>query len=497
VKASQMAIPFLHDRPLVIDLFAGGGGASLGVEWALGYGPDVAINHDPIAVAVHAANHPRTHHRCESVFASAPKDVCRGRRVGMLWASPDCTHHSHARGGKPRDSGKRSLADAVLDWAREVRPDVILAENVREFADWGPLGEDGKPDPLRKGDDFRAWVAGFEALGYRWEMREIRAHDFGAPTSRNRLYIIFRCDGGEIVWPSPTHGPSLSPYRTAAECIDFSIPCPSIFLTKDEARDLGLTCKRPLVEATMARIGRGVWTEVINAAGPFVVDGAARTMVQTGYGERPGQAPRTLDIHAPMGTVVGCGVKQAVVATFLAKHYSDRPTGGWAGSAPLDKSFGTITARDHHALVTSNLLVLRNNADGRPLAEQMPTIAAQGNHIGEVRAFLIKYYGTGVAASLRESIDTVTSRDTFGLVMVDGWPYFIADIGMRMLIARELFRGQSFPDSYIIDILINGLPISKEAQVRLAGNSVCPVVARALVAANCNALIDRHALEAA
>ncbi len=480
----QMRIPFLHDRPLIVDLFAGLGGASLGFEEALGISPDVAINHWPPAVAVHAANHPRTHHRCESVYVSKPRDVCRGRRVGALWASPDCTDHANAKGSKPRDSGRRALAGVVVDWARDVRPDVIFLENVREFADWGPLDAHGQRDRAHKGELYNAWWAEFEALGYYGEARILRASDFGAPTARDRLYIIFRCDGMPIVWPAPTHGPALIPHRTAAECIDFSLPCPSIFLTREEVREQGLRCKRPLAEDTLARVGRGIWEEVINTTTPYIVDGAGRTLVQTGYGERDGQAPRSLDINAPMGTIVACGVKQAHVATYLAKHYTDRPTGGWGGSSSLAAPIGTITARDHHSLVTSNLLVLRNNADGRSPLEALPTIAAQGNHIGEVRAFLIKYYGTGVSASVREPIDTITGRDRFGLVMVDGWPYAIVDIGMRMLIPRELCRGQGIPDSYIIDVLINGKPITKETQTRLVGNSVCPDMASALVAAN-------------
>lgn len=488
----QMGVPFLHGRPLVIDLFAGGGGASLGAEQALGYGPDVAINHCPIATAVHAANHRSTHHRCESVYASDPREVCRGRHVGALWASPDCTDHANAKGSKPRDSGRRALAGVVYDWALAVRPDVIFCENVDEFIGWGPLDENNQRDPLRKGEYFSAWWDSIISLGYVGEMRMLRACDFGAPTTRNRRYIVFRCDGRPVEWPGPTHGPGLLPYRTAADCIDFTIPCPSIFLTREQVRAQGLRCKRPLEPATMARIGRGVWEQVINSETPFVVEDAARLLIQTGYGERLGQQPRTLDIHAPMGTVVACGVKQAVVAAFLAKHYSDRPTGGWQGASSLHAPIGTVTTRDHHALVTSSLLVLRNNADGRSIADPLPTIAAEGNHLGEVRAFLIKYYGTGISSSLREPLDTVTSRDRFGLVMVNGQPHVVADLGMRMLVPRELFRGQGIPDTYIIDILIDGKPITKEAQTRLAGNSVCPDMAAAMFRANCPHLIERR-----
>jgi DNA (cytosine-5)-methyltransferase 1 len=491
---------------IIVDNFAGGGGASTGIEMALGRSPDIAVNHDPEAVAMHAANHPVTRHFCESVWTVDPVEACGGRPVGLAWFSPDCTFHSRARGGKPfrdRDSAKRrrGLAWVVTRWARAVRPRVICLENVAEFEDWGPLLDDGTPCPERRGLTFRRWVAQLQNLGYAVEWRELRACDYGAPTTRKRLFLVARCDGAPIVWPEPTHaqrgGLWVKPWRTAAECIEWSIPCPSIF---DRAR--------PLAENTLRRIARGIRRYVIEAAEPFVVPvthaGDARahsireplrtitaaprgehalvapTLIQTGYGEREGQAPRALDLHHPLGTLVAGGVKHALVAAFLAKHYGGHEGSGSPARAPFD----TVTARDHHALVTSHLVKLRGECTGSAANEPLPTITAGGTHLGEVRAFLLKYYGTDGDPKLRDPLHTITTHDRFGLVTVAGVDYQIADIGMRMLTPRELFRAQGFPDSYRIEIAVEGKPLSKEAQVRMCGNSVPPHLAAAVVRAN-------------
>jgi DNA (cytosine-5)-methyltransferase 1 len=516
---------------MVVDSFAGGGGASLGIEMALGRSPDIAINHDPEAIAMHRANHPGTRHYLENVWRVKPVEACAGRRVGLAWFSPDCKHHSKAKGAKPRNQKIRGLAWVVIRWAAsEVRPRVIVVENVEEFQTWGPLLPNGKPCPARKGKTFRAWRRKLERLGYVVEHRELRACDYGAPTTRKRLFVIARCDGRPIVWPAPTHGPGRAQsYRTAAECIDWSRPCPSIFLTAEEGQALGV--RRPLAEKTMARIARGLARHVFGNARPFIVptnhggvgrndlrvhdvDGplptitaahrgelalVAPTLIQTGYGERPGQAPRALDLHAPLGTVMAGGSKHAVVAAFLAKHY-----GGHEGSgSSLQNSFDAVTCRDHHALVTSNLVKFRGTSDAhiaassQPVTEPMPTISAQGWHVGEVRAFLVKYYSAqGTGQSLFDPLHTVTSRDTFGLVTVEGEDYQLVDIGMRMLNARELFRAQGFPDSYVIDPAVNGKPLSGTAQIKMCGNSVCPDLAAAIVRANCTALAKSRAREA-
>jgi DNA (cytosine-5)-methyltransferase 1 len=491
----------LHDE-LVVDNFAGGGGASLGIEWALGRSPDIAVNHDPEAIAMHTANHPETRHYCESVWDIDPRFVTNGRSVGLAWFSPDCTFHSKARGGQPfldrnKARRRRGLAWIVIRWAKAVRPRIIFLENVEEFEAWGPLLDDGTPCPLRRGDTFRRWVAQLRNLGYAVEWRQLRACDYGAPTTRKRLFLVARCDGQPIAWPEPTHGPGRLPYRTAAECISWELPCPSIFGRK-----------RPLAEKTLARIARGLRRYVIDAAEPFIVPvthhgdlrtygihepmrtvtGAKRgehalvspTLIQQSWGERVGQAPRALDIHAPLGTVVGGGIKHALVSAFLAKHYGGHEGPGSTPARPLD----TVTVRDHHALVASNLVKLRGECHGADVAAPAPTVTAGGTHLAEVRAFLLKYYRAEGDPRLELPLHTITTKHRFGLVTVHGIDYAIVDIGMRMLVPRELFRAQSFPDTYRIDVGPDGKALSKTAQVRMCGNSVPPVMARVLVAAN-------------
>ena len=491
----------LHDE-LIVDNFAGGGGASLGIEWALGRSPDIAVNHDPEALAMHQANHPATRHLCESVWDVNPREVCAGRPVGLAWFSPDCTYHSKARGGKPfRDRRRarriRGLAWVVIRWAKAVQPRVIILENVEEWRDWGPLADDGRPCPRRRGQTFRRWVAGLEAAGYRVEWRELKAHEHGAPTIRKRLFVIARCDGQPIVWPEPTHGPGRLPYRVAAECIDWSIPCPSIF-----------DRKKPLAENTLRRIARGLRRYVIEAAEPFIVPlthqgerrahgileplptvtGAHRgelalvapTLINTRNGEREGQAPRVRDIRDPFPTVTAAGSQGALVTAFLARHYGGHENDG----AACQLSIPTITAKDHHALVTSHLLKLRHHSDGQDEREPLHTIAAGGTHFAEVRAFLVKFYGNEREGhTLQLPLGTVTTKDRFGLVTVHGEQYVIADIGMRMLTPRELFLAQGFAPDYVIDPPFRGKPLTKTAQTAKCGNSVSPPVAEALVRA--------------
>ncbi|VVE79326.1 DNA cytosine methyltransferase [Pandoraea sputorum] len=529
---------------LIIDNFAGGGGASCGIELALGRHVDHAINHDPEAVAMHAINHPQTEHHCESVWDVDPLALTRGRPVGLAWFSPDCKHFSKAKGGKPRDKKIRGLAWVAMRWAAVVRPRVIMLENVEEFRTWGPVLADGSPCPKRKGDTFRSFVRQLEAMGYSVEHRELRACDYGAPTIRKRLFLIARCDGKAIVWPEPTHGAPGSaavvaglrkPWRTAAECIDWSIPCPSIFERKKE-----------LAVATMRRIARGVRRYVINAADPYIVKVnhagdefrgqpigeplqtitgkhgygivapvltecanastqrswpadeplrtqcaevkgghfalASATLVQTGYGERAGQAPRAPGLDKPLGTVVAGGAKHALVGAFLAKHYGGHYDGAGVG---LGEPASTITTSDHHALVTSHMVKLRGECTGSATDEPVPTISAQGTHIGEVRAFLVKYYSEGGQdQSCRDPMHTIPTKDRLGLVTVAGEQYQIADIGMRMLEPHELYAAQGFPDTYVIAPVLNGKRLAKHAQVRMCGNSVSPPMAAALVRAN-------------
>jgi DNA (cytosine-5)-methyltransferase 1 len=342
----------------------------------------------------------------------------------------------------------RSLAWVVVTWARRVRPAVICLENVEEFQTWGPLHDDGTPDKARQGQTFRRWATHLRNLGYALEFRSLRACDYGAPTTRRRLFIVARCDDKPIVWPTPTHGPGRAlPHRTAAECIDWSIPVPSIF-----------SRKKPLAEATEARIAAGIKKYVLDRE-PFIVPVhtayapgekgetvlVAPTLIQTGYGEREGQAPRVLDLHKPLGTAVAGGQKHGLVFAFLARHY-----GGVVGRA-LTEPMSTVTTVDHHSLVTG---------------------------------LLVKYYGTGGDQTVNRPLDTVTTKDRFALVTIYGVPHRIVDIGMRMLSPRELARAQGFPDSYALDATALGTAITQTDQTRMIGNSVCPPVARAIIEAN-------------
>ena len=502
----------LYADELIVDSFAGGGGASLGIEQALGRSPDIAINHDREAIAMHTVNHPSTKHFCEDVWKVDPVKATAGKPVGLMWLSPDCKHFSKAKGGKPVEKKIRGLAWVAVHWVKALKkraPRVIVLENVEEFRDWGPVMEDGKPCPVRRGFTFRRFVKQLQNLGYAVEHRELVAADFGAPTSRKRLFLIARRDGLPIRWPEPTHGPGRAlPWRTAAECIDWSIPCPSIFERE-----------RPLAENTMKRIARGVQKYVIDCPQPFIVRTAhadegpnsrrrgqgqhsldlplptvtasndyalvrpfVPTLIQTGYGERPGQAPRVPGLEKPLGTCVD-GQKHALVAAYIAKQngVDDKMVVGQDLFGPVH----TITATDQKGLVASTLVKLRGTSTAQGVAEPLHTISAQGTHFAQVQAFLVKFYSEGGQwGSLFDPMGTVTAKDRMGLVTVDGEPHFIADIGLRMLQPRELFRAQGFPDSYIIDRMPNGMPLPKYAQVRMCGNSVVPACSAALVRAN-------------
>ncbi|MCG8595643.1 MAG: DNA cytosine methyltransferase [Kiloniellales bacterium] len=502
----------LRPGEIIVVSFAGGGGSSLGVEWATGRPVDVARNHDPEAIAMHRVNHPATQHRVEDVWHADPRDDAAGRPVGLAWFSPDCRHFSKAKGSKPVEKKIRDLAWVVVRWAKRVRPRIICLENVEEFRDWGPLTEDGKPCPIQKGLIFRRWVQALRDLGYRVDWRELRACDYGAPTIRKRLFLVARCDGEPIVWPAPTHGPKggggLRPYRTAAECIDWSLPCPSIFLAPEDAAKLGV--RRPLAEATLRRIARGVKRYVIDAVAPFIVplthrgdsrvyalSDPLRTVTTAKRGEQALVAPflaRT-DMHKsnaactysadqPLRTVT-TGGGHGVVAAFMAQHNTGMI--GHDARSPVS----TLTQRGtQQQVVAVNLSHQYGWEEGggngdprRPLR----TVTANGGHHALVAAFLAKYYSAGVQGQdAREPLHTVATKARFGAVTVtiEGQSYAIVDIGMRMLSPRELFRAQGFPDSYVIDLEVDGRPLSKGAQIRMCGNSVCPQMAEAVVRAN-------------
>ncbi|MGM7882395.1 DNA cytosine methyltransferase [Yersinia enterocolitica] len=612
-------------KEIIVDNFAGGGGASTGIEMATGRSVDIAINHDENAIAMHTTNHPDTLHYCESVFDIDPVAATAGRPVGLAWFSPDCRHFSKAKGSKPVKKEIRGLAWVVVRWALAKKPRVVMLENVEEFKTWGPLitAEDGTehPDPARAGETFAAFVAmlttGIDAehpalqeccevlgidinsidanrlqsgLGYIVDHKELRASDYGAPTIRKRFFMVMRCDGLPVMWPEPTHGdPKLlevqsghrKPWRTAAECIDWSIPCPSIFERK-----------KPLAENTLKRIARGIQRFVIDNPMPFIVkcnhtssktsydcfrgqaldqplqtitkthgyavvtphitkfrsgatgqecdeplptitagssarpggNGHALGMVeaklapfiarigQTGFGgdrmayeaEKPlttitSKAEHLLVapiiarefgnsvghvVDEPSGTITASGGgKSRLVSAFLAKHFGGNYTGS---GADLNQPAHTVTMVDHHALVTSNLIKLRGTCkDGQQVTQPMPTITAGGLHIGEVRAFLLKYYGNEKeGVSLNDPLHTVTTNDRFGLVTVEGIDYQIVDIGMRMLQPHELYAAQGFPSWYIIDRDYTGTKYAKDKQVARCGNAVPPPFAEALVRAN-------------
>lgn len=644
MKRDFMTLPLDLGSELIIDNFAGGGGTSTGLERAFGRPVDIAINHDPEALAMHAINHPHTKHLCESVWDVDPIKITNNQPVGLVWLSPDCKHFSKAKGGKPVEKKIRGLAWVTLRWAAKCKPRVIMLENVEEFKTWGPLIQDDegnwKPDPAKKGKTFDSFVRQLQSHGYKVDHRELRASDHATPTIRKRFFLVARRDGLPILWPKATHGAPTSPgvlagkllpHRTAAECIDWSIPCPSIFERK-----------KPLADATLRRIAKGIMRYVVDAAQPFIVGQggpiysgkpvsanqplgtipteshraivvpsivpvthqggdrsesvnepfrtitganrgekalAAATLVQVGYGEREGQAPRALNIEKPLGTVVAGSSKAALVTAFLNEHANasnqrvmpaDEPlrticaqvkgghfsmvsaalvgVGGRVGySRPrsVDEPVATITAKYDtavvsahitkfrtgstgsdmvepvptitagpkenpagapHALgiVTSNLIKLRGTSNAAATDEPLGTISAQGQHHAEVRAFLLSYYGSETDSDRPDDpLRTITSRERFGLVTIQGQDYEIVDIGLRMLAPPELYRAQGFPEHYIINeipdpalLFVDGqqttewpltlprIPLTKSAQVRMCGNSVCPPLSEALIRAN-------------
>lgn len=631
-------------HPIIIDSFAGGGGASTGIEMALGRSPDIAINHNAAALALHEANHPQTLHLSENVYKIDPLDYLRRSHVGLAWFSPDCKHFSKAKGGKPVERNIRDLAWIIPGWIERIqrsggKVDVVILENVEEFQDYGPLIETERglmPDPERKGEYFRKWCRKIRTLGGRIQWRELRACDFGAPTIRKRFFAVIRFDGLPIVWPVPTHGAPDDadvvagrklPWRTAAEIIDWSLPCPSIFDTSNaiwEKHDLRAI--RPLAHNTMARVARGLKRYVLDAERPFLVNlthggrieavdepfktitGAHRgekavvaphvmtmrnagkpfngadepthtitaggaglsvvapvltaaqhggsvrsieepshtitasrkdqnsiiapTLVQVGHGKREGQAPRALDISKPLGTAVAGGVKHAVASAFIARQF------GTSTGHAIDAPAHTVMADGAGKSQLVTAFVAQHNNDsrreggvnpGRSADEPLSTVTQTGSQQSVVAPFLQAYYGTGDGGAENEPVRTVTTKDRHGHVeaalnippftpeqaararevaellrsfdfwddrefvtlTIDAITYVIVDVGMRMLVPRELYRAQGFPEDYEIERGVDGTQFSKSVQVSCCGNSVCPPVAAALVSANCSHLAAR------
>jgi len=455
---------------IIVDNFAGGGGASTGIELAIGHSVEIAINHDPDAIAMHKANHPQTKHYCENVWTVNPIKAVQGRKVGLAWFSPDCKHFSKAKGGKPCDKKIRGLAWIVLKWAALVKPRVIMLENVEEFQTWGPLNRRKHPIKSKKGQTYRKWRKQLEALGYTTETNELVAADYGAPTKRKRFFMVARCDGKPIVWPKPTHGDRnseevkkglLKPYVSAAEIIDWDIPCKSIFCRK-----------KPLAENTMKRIAKGIKKFVLENPEPFIMQ-----IGQTGFTE-----DRNKSIHEPLTTIVS-KAEHCLIAPTLIQYHSETTKNGVRGQS-INQPIMTLDSSPRYGLVSAFIIQMNKNMVGTDMKEPINTIVSGPGHIGEVRAFLIKYYGQGVGQSVKEPLDTIVSKDRFGLITIYGQDYQIADIGMRMLEPRELFAAQGFPKGYIIDHDYTGKTYSKTKQVARCGNAVCPPIAEALVRAN-------------
>ncbi len=495
----------IKPKEIIVDNFAGGGGASTGIALAIGRSVDIAINHDPLAIAMHITNHPDTEHYCENVWDVDPRKAAADRPVALVWLSPDCKHFSKAKGGKPVEKQIRGLAWVAVRWATTVRPRVIILENVEEFKTWGPLLKNGMPDPKQKGRTFNCFVNALKRQGYQVETRELRACDYGAPTIRKRLFLIARCDGRPIVWPKPTHGDPesaevkagrLKPWRTAAEIIDWSLPCPSIFERK-----------RSLAENTMRRIARGIQKFVIDNPKPFIIkvnhhgemfrgqqinEPMQTITAKNGWGIVAPVIARQFSnsvgysINEPLGTITAGGSdKSQLVAAFLAQYHQETANHEARGQV-LDKPILILDTSNRYALVSSHLVKLRGTCQhGQAVTEPMPTVTAGGLHVGEVRAFLLKYYSTGtIGQSCGEPLHTITSKDRLGLVTIHGHDYQIVDIGMRMLEPHELFAAQGFPANYIIDRDYKGNRLSKASQVAMCGNSVPPALAQALTRVN-------------
>ena len=551
IKGAPGSFQKMIHGELIVDNFAGGGGASTGIEMATGYSVDIAINHDPEAIKMHKANHPNTKHYCENVWAVDPVKACNGHPVGLAWFSPDCKHFSKAKGGKPKDKNIRGLAWVACRWAGLVRPRVIMLENVEEFKTWGPLNRGHHPIKSKQGKTFERFVQQLTDLGYEVDFRELVAADYGAPTMRKRFFMIARCDGKPIIWPEPTHAPAdseevkkglLKPYVGAYTQLDFSLPCPSIFDTSEEIKEkYGIRAVRPLAQKTMDRIARGLKKFVLDNPEPFIIQcnhggerrpNDIREPMPTitgkhGYGivepymVQIGQTgftkDRSKDVREPLTTIVSknehClisptliqyhsetskdGVRgqtiedpimtvdssnrYGLVTSFLHKYYD----GGYKGAGEtVENPLPTVTAWDHNSIVTANLIQMNNHCDGKDIRQPLPTITAGDGHFGEVRAFLIKYYGQGTGQDIEKPLDTVTAQDRFGLVTIEGVDYQIVDIGLRMLEPKELYGCQGFPEDYIIDHDYTGKTYPRSEQVRRCGNAVCPPIPAALVKAN-------------
>lgn len=429
---------------LIIDCFAGGGGASVGIEMALGRPVDIAINHDEQAIRMHKTNHPQTLHLTEDIFKADLEKYVHGQHVALMWASPDCTSHSKAKGEQPRKQGLRILPWAVYKHAKKILPDVIIMENVEEIQQWGPLDENGRPIPERKGEEYQKFIASMKSLGYDFGSRELVAADYGAPTTRKRWYAIFRRDGKPIVWPEPTHSKTGTNGKKWLECGDYI-----------DWSDLGKSIfdrPKPLAEATMKRIANGYVKYVVNNPHPYIVRN-----------------------------------KDAVA--FLIQYHGEQKEGDSRGQL-LTEPIKTIDTSNRYGLVTAFITKFYKSGIGQGCDEPLHTITTSPGRFGLISAFLIKYYGSGGSCqTLDRPLDTITTKDRFGLVNVvteiNGEQYVLKDIFLRMLKPEELKLMQGFPTDYIIDRDYNWQKYPVCEQVKRIGNSVVPIMAKAFVSANC------------
>lgn len=436
-------------KDLIIDCFAGGGGASVGIEMALGRPVDIAINHDPDAILMHKTNHPGTLHLTEDIFKVDLQKYVGNQHVALMWASPDCTSHSKAKGGQPRKQGLRILPWAVYKHAKAILPDVIIMENVEEIQQWGPLDEKGHPIKERAGEDYRKFISAMENIGYEFDSRELVAADYGAPTTRKRWYAVFRRDGKQIVWPNPTHNrfgiDGLKRYEQCGDYIDWSDLGKSIF-----------DRPKPLAEATQKRIANGIKKYIVDNPDPYIV-------------------------------------KNKDALAFIIQYHGETRQGDSRGQL-LTEPIKTIDTSNRYGLVTAFVTKYYKTGIGQGCDEPLHTITTSPGHFGVIFAFLVKYYGTGCGQVLNEPLGTITTKDRFGLVnvLVDIHG-IISDIFLRMLKPEELKVMQGFPKDYIIDrdYKWRNYPIAK--QVAMIGNSVVPVMAEALVKANCPYVGERKA----
>lgn len=479
---------------LIIDCFAGGGGASVGIEMALGRQVDIAVNHDPDAILMHKTNHPDTLHLTEDIFKVDLQKYVKGRNVALMWASPDCTSHSKAKGGKPRKQGLRILPWAVYKHAKAILPEVIIMENVEEIQQWGPLDPSGHPIPERKGEDYKKFIAAMKSLGYVFDSRELVAADYGAPTTRKRWYAIFRRDGREIAWPEPSHSKGgvngMQPWEPIYKYLDLQDWGKSIFGRK-----------KPLAEKTMNRIARGLEKFVLGCLDPFIV--------QVNHS---GEDFRGQSMYEPIRAVTqkhGFGI----VSPLMIQYHSETSKNGVRGQQIADP-IQTIDTSNRYGLVMPYMTKFYKSGTGQSFKEPIHTITTSPGHFGAVSVlavewddllkagideetaqkctwvsqFITEYYGCGTGQGLKEPLHTIVAKDRFALITLTGNEYVLLDIFLRMLKPEELKLGQGFPEDYIIDRDYNGnkYPVSK--QVARIGNSVVPVVAKKLAEENCNYL---------